>query len=127
MGMSERATSTSTVSTLTTGSGFTSDGLSERLASRAAIPPAAIATLSTTRRAAFITLELSTNTAGWPRKPHGGADRRLHRISSAKGQGMVKQRCLNRVNIRLRAACWLEARARSRDQMPKAGIQPVFG
>jgi len=63
--------------------------------SMAATPPAATATVSTTRRAAFIRFTL---TVTWrparPRNRHGGQCDRLHRISTAKGQGMVKQRYL---------------------------------
>src|ERR1019366_4039280 len=54
MPISDLATRTSTVAIWTAGAVFTSGGFSERPASMAATPPAAIATVSTTRRAAFI-------------------------------------------------------------------------
>src|SRR5450755_347592 len=101
--ISALATRTSTVAIWITGAVFTCGGFSERPASMAATPPAATATVSTTRRAAFIRFTL---TVAWrparPRNRHGGQCDRLHRISTAKRQGMVKQRYLNRVNIVLR-------------------------
>jgi hypothetical protein len=82
-----------------------------------------------------------------PRNRHGGQCDRLHRISTAKGQGMVKQRYLNRVNIVLRRffrahdlfrkpvpipdhvedKLFGVMRRGSGVQMPNAGIQPVLG
>ncbi len=59
MGMSDLATRTSTVAIWGAGAALTSGGFSERPASMAATPPAAMATVSTTRRAAFILFTLT--------------------------------------------------------------------
>src|ERR1035441_8935894 len=59
MPISDLATRTSTVAIWTAGAVLTSGGFSERPASMAATPPAATATVSTTRRAAFIRFTLT--------------------------------------------------------------------
>jgi hypothetical protein len=75
--------------------------LSERPASIAATPPAATATAKTMMRAAFIRPHspdrAATLAAQSPGRPSGGSER----ISAAKGQGMVKERYPNRVNVLL--------------------------
>src|SRR5262245_573268 len=117
--MSDLAISTSTVSNLGA-SDFTSEGLSERPASIAATPPAPTATVKTMTRAAFIRPHSPDEAAISGRVSPGRECGRLHRISAAKGQGMVKERYPNRVNVLL-AALTL------RLHRPQAGIQPVFG
>src|SRR5208282_5501335 len=91
------ATSTSTVAS--GGGGGTALGASgcrRPFASMAAAPPAARATPSTIRRAAFITLHV-------PKWPDRGNGRQLG-ISPAKRQGMVNEEYPNRVNRALRRA-----------------------
>ena len=67
---------------------------------------------------------LRTRRPARPRKPHGGRCGRVHGISPAKGQGMVKERYLNRVNIVLRACARRALRDRSEaERRHPAGVR----
>src|SRR4029077_5702702 len=81
-------------------------------------PPAAMATPNTTRRAAFIRFTLTVT--GQPRPNTWRPTQPRAGISTAKGQGMVKERYLNRVNIVFRAIA-VRLGVDSRGQ----GTQPV--
>src|SRR5262252_2563301 len=99
--ISDLAIRTSTVSNLGA-SALTSAGLSDRPANMAATPPAPIATVRTTIRAAFIRSLSRLARSVRPCELAEPRMRPLDRISPAKGQGMVKKRYLIRVNMILR-------------------------
>src|SRR5437879_1112973 len=83
IGTSPLAIKTSMVSAWTT-SGLTSGGFSDRPASIAATPPAAMATVRTTTRAAFIRSLSQYGQPYRPPKAHGGQSDRLHGFHQLK-------------------------------------------